>query len=219
MRAARWMARELVLTATNEPRAAIGEVISVGAQAYHGARDAYAGSQDLTRGGRFGRARVPVSVGGEIFHGISDKRDALELLRAGYGDLRADLAKGAPAGTTAADSVLATLHAFDLFYERELDSAFIRWATEWATYQAWWQRLRSLREAARAAGVAITSPEPPPLPKTVWQRGAEGIGSRIDAALYLGRGAAFFTMTTMGVWGLFTALRSIRDLKILGIEK
>jgi hypothetical protein len=183
VRASRWLAHELVAGVTARPFAAAHGAHAHAAGLASAARMAHRGAAELRRGGRFGvRGEVETSIGGELAHGISDKRDALEVLRAGYADLGKDLLAAAPTGEIAG-SIRATLDAFDLFYDREIDSMLIRWATDWSTYQAWWARLRSLRETCRAAGIALSSADPVPLSRTLWQRGAEGVGSRVDAAL------------------------------------
>lgn len=218
MRAARWLAHELVAEVTYPPFRKAQAIEAAVSGAIDNARRGFAGISHVTRGGRFGaRQQIRTSVGGEVFHGVSDKRDALVVLRTGYDDLRRDLLAAAPTGHIA-DSIRDSLANFDLFFDRESDSVLIRWATEWPTYQAWWARLRELREECRAAGIPLSSADPPPLPSTVWQRGADGTGSRLDAALSLARGSAYTVMGLMGMWGLFAALRSLRDLKAIGID-
>jgi len=176
------------------------------------------------RGGRSGdRAELRVGPGGllqsaisgEYVHGTGDRHSALEILRDGYRALGADLAAPELALSPLAISGRAAIAAWMLFLERQDESTLIRWATDWSAYQAWWERLRTLRETLAAAGVPLVSPPPPALPKTIWQRGEDGTGSKVDAALSLGRTSAFAVMTGMGVWGLVAALRSLRELHLL----
>lgn len=50
-----------------------------------------------------------------------------------------------------------------------------RFATDWSEYERWRDRLVSLWNAARGAGSGfhVTSPEPPPLPSTIWDSASE----------------------------------------------
>ena len=86
----------------------------------------------------------------------------------------------------------------------------------WKIYQRWWDRLHRARELARSRGVILTSPDPVPLPKTVWQRGADGTGSTLDAWISLGRKVFFGTLAVTGAWGLYHAIyRTRADLRHL----
>ena len=84
-------------------------------------------------------------------------------------------------------------------------------ATSWETFEQWWERLKQLRSQARAHGIALQSAEPIPLPKTIWQQGAEGKGSEATAVLGVLKIGALSALTIMGAAGLFAAVHSLRS--------
>lgn len=212
-RAARWLGHEAIATVTARPFAVGVRAWADAADVAQNARMAARGIGRVTRGGRFGaRTQIPTSIGGELFHGVSDKRAALDLLSPAFAHLAADVAKGPPELAAAAR---VTLDQWAMFAARQEESHLVRWATEWETYQAWWERLRDLRELARSQGVPLTTSDPPPLPRTLWQRGAEGTGSKLDAALTFTRDNAYAVLGVLGLWGLYTSIRNARILDLL----
>jgi hypothetical protein len=135
-----------------------------------------------TRGVRF-LSRQPV-IGADWYHGASDRREALAQLRGDFDHLRGELGSAPSAIATA---LAPTLEAFDAFYDAETESTLAPWITEWSVFEAWKERIAWARMAARAAGVALTSPEPANLPKTTWERGQDGTGTGTDRAFVFGR--------------------------------
>ncbi len=211
-RAARWVAREVVtgLAAPITNCAADGfECAAAGVTAGRrawvggvGVHDAYAGK--------------PL-VGGEWSHGGADRRNALAQLgidtQAFYDDLTRVAVADADVHwiTTNVAPALAEWHNF---VARMAASQLASYVTKWSVFEGWWQRLHRLRDEARARGITLTSPDPIPLPKTIWQRGADGTGSNFDAWVSLGRKSVFGAMTVIGLVGLYSMIRRLRgDLR------
>lgn len=145
-------------------------------------------------GGRDLAAEPLHVVGQEWFHTVADRQRAIGQLTSGFQALTTDLAAWHAANPTAANAsasaqwiaadVTPTLEEWKGFAEHESSSWWVRAATGWDAFEDWYDRLKRLRELARAHGIALQSSEPLPLPKTIWQRGAEGKGS--EAAAWLG---------------------------------
>ena len=171
-------------------------------------------------GGR-DEAQKPLSVvGQELFHTVADRTRAVASLSTGFQALANDLAvwqtanqdhpdASATAQWLAAD-VTPTLDEWRSFVEHESRSWWTKLATSWETFEEWWNRLRQLRALARAHGVKLQSVEPSPLPKTIWQKSAEGKGSEATALLGVLKIGALATLTVMGVAGLYAVIREIR---------
>jgi hypothetical protein len=171
--------------------------------------------------GGYAEAEKPPSlVGQELFHGIADRKRAIAALSTGFRALANDLAvwqaanAGAPdASSTAqwlAADVTPTLEEWRSFAEHEDKSWWTKIATSWETFEEWLTRLRQLRALARAHGVVLQSPEPTELPKTIWQKGAEGKGGEATALLGVLKIGALGALTIMGIAGLYAAIREIR---------
>ena len=158
------------------------------------AATAYVQGQDLVRGARFmriglegvkshGRRGEHVISAGEWFHGASDRVNALSQLGIDFANFHGDLERHAvtPADATwVITEVIPAFQAWDEFLRRQAEGTLTSWVTEWSVYETWEARLRRLRELARARGIILESPEPLPLPKTIWQRGEQGEGSPLD---------------------------------------
>ena len=148
--------------------------------------------------------------------GISDREIALVLLEAGFAEFRADVEPrvdepGAPATRAqwwSADAlpVLSDWEAFRAHASSWVERA----ATEWSTYEDWLTVLRQLRSGARAQGLLLSSHEPGRLPETVFERGARGHGSKIEAAWTIGRVLLY---TAVGGAGLLSLWALARDLR------
>ncbi len=106
--------------------------------------------------------------------------------------------------------VTPTINEWHQFLERQLGSWWSRAATDWGAYEDWWDRLRRLRELARAHGIVLTSPEPVPLPKTIWQRGTSGRGNEAAVTMGLLKMGIAAALGITGIVGFYAILRDIR---------
>jgi hypothetical protein len=106
--------------------------------------------------------------------------------------------------------VTPTLEEWNEFVAHEGRSWWTKLATSWETFEQWWDRLKQLRSLARAHGMELQSAEPVPLPKTIWQQGAEGKGSEATAVLGVLKIGALSALTIMGAAGLFAAIHNLR---------
>jgi hypothetical protein len=194
-------------------------------RARDGARGVYRATRAIG-----GRDAPPLAqVGQEWWHGAEDRTRAITQTTADFhalaGDLmtalaaRRDAAAANPTpeavAAVAADAhwltadVQPTLEEWTKFVARESESPLTLVATDWTTFEGWQDRLKRLRELARARGFVLTSPEPAALPKTVWERGAEGAGG---PAAWLGiiKVVAAAAVGIAGFAGLYAALRPRR---------
>jgi hypothetical protein len=152
-------------------------------------------------------------MAGEWFHGTGDRANALAQIGIDAQALERDLDSAA---TTDADRAwlaevaAPTFSAWKDFLARTAANRVAAYTTEWSVYLSWQARLKSLRDFARARGLVLTSPEPQPLPRTVWERAASGEGSKLDGYLALGKTAIVAAITLTGVVGFYTI---VRDLK------
>lgn len=198
----------------------IERVESLGTRAASGTRDLLRSTTVGWRAGVNGRGalaheRAARDTG--VFHGDDDKERALAALDRAFDRFRADVeprasSVGAPPARAQwwrAD-VVPVLSDWRLFREHQGSSWVNRLATEWSTYEAWMTRLRLLRTEARVQGMALESPEPDPLPETIFDRGGHGTGSRLDTAWTLGRVVLYAAVGAAGVWSLYTVYRDAR---------
>jgi hypothetical protein len=109
-----------------------------------------------------------------------------------------------------AADVTPTLEEWNAFVTHEGRSWWTKLATSWETFEQWWDRLKQLRSLARAHGIMLQSAEPVPLPKTIWQQGAEGRGSEATAILGVLKIGALAALTIMGAAGLFSAIHNLQ---------
>jgi hypothetical protein len=176
-------------------------------------------------GGR-GEAQKPLDVvGQELFHTVADRTRAIAMLSTGFKALSNDLAvwqtanKDLPGATATAQwlaaDVTPTLDEWRGFAEHESRSWWTKIATSWETFEEWWNRLRQLRSLARAHGIMLQSVEPVPLPKTIWQKSAEGKGSEATALLGVLKIGALGVLTIMGAAGAYAVLRELRPKRVV----
>jgi hypothetical protein len=217
-------ARDRTIGATLRPMMpAIGDV-------YSGARGArrlwYAGK---VIGGRREAEKPPTQIGQELFHTVADRERAITQIGTGFRALVSDLAvwqtanMGHPdAGVNAqwfAADVTPTLEEFNDFVEHERGSWWTRLATSWDTFEGWWERLRQLRALARAHGIMLQSAELLPLPKTIWQKSAEGKGTEATAVLGVLKIGVLSALAVMGAAGLYGAIRGLRSKAKAAIDR
>lgn len=172
-------------------------------------------------GGRDQAGRPATEIGQELFHTVGDRERAIAQLSTGFKALSNDLAvwqtsnKEQPSASSTAQwlaaDVTPTLEEWNEFIEHERRSWWTKLATSWDTFEQWWERLKQLRALARAHGIALQSAEPVPLPKTIWQQGAEGKGSEATAILGVLKIGAFSALAIMGAAGLYSAIRNLRS--------
>lgn len=187
-------------------------------QASNGAQRWWAGSRAI--GGRTEAQRHVTEVGQELLHTVADRARALTQISTGFRALASDLAvwwasnKDQPEASTRAQwlaaDVTPTLEEWNEFVTHEGRSWWTKLATSWETFEQWWDRLKQLRSMARAHGMELQSSEPVPLPKTIWQQGAEGKGSEATAVLGVLKIGALSALTIMGAAGLLSAIHNLR---------
>jgi hypothetical protein len=114
-----------------------------------------------------------------------------------------------------AADVTPTLEEWRAFVSHQNESWWTKAATSWETYEEWWDRLRTLRSLARAHGILLQSAEPVPLPKTIWQRGAEGKGSEATAILGVLKVGVFAALSITGAVSLLAIIRDARPRSII----
>lgn len=188
-------------------------------RAASGTRNAGRGLRGLHQIGVAERAarQPPVLVAGELYHSDEDRAHAVAALDLAFAQFRADVELRATGlGTPPARAqwwrvdVLPMLDDWALFRDHE-SSWVSRVATEWSTYEAWLTVLRGMRSSARAQGLVLTSPEPERLPQTVFERGAAGRGSKLDAAWTIGRVLLYTAVGAAGIAGIYTVWRDLRS--------
>lgn len=196
--------------------------VDVASRASQAASRWWTGSRGL--GGR-DAAQLPLTqVGQEFFHTVADRMRALSTLATYFTVLVTDLSTwqlanvDKPQASTSAQwfaaDVTPTLEEWRAFVGHQEESWWTKAATSWETYEEWWDRLRMLRSLARAHGILLQSAEPVPLPKTIWQRGAEGKGSEATAILGVLKVGVFAALTITGAVSLLAILRDLRPRKI-----
>jgi hypothetical protein len=192
--------------------------------AYRGGASAYRGLVGVAtlppRGARFGGAaassRPGHRVGGQWFHGAGDRHDAIAAIDATASVLERDLAT-VPASLSAwvNGSARPELEHWFAFRDVLTASASALFATTWGTINEWRDRITDLRDLVAVAGGTVTAPPVPELPQTLWERAEQGGGDTFDRWLTIARGSAYTILAVMGVWGLFTALRSLRRVQLV----
>jgi hypothetical protein len=152
----------------------------------------------------------PTRVAGLIFHGPGDRRAALEQLGLDWISFEKDIiASNADADFITID-ISPALAGWTDFLNKIRASPVALYTVEWSTFESWQTRLFRLREAARARGIHLTSIEPTPLPKTIWQRGGDGTGTQLDTWLTFGKVIVFGMIAITGVVGFFSLARDAR---------
>ena len=180
-------------------------------------------------GGRAEAEKPPAQIGQELFHTAADRDRAISQLSMGFRALANDLAvwqtsnKDHPDASKIAQWIAAdvtpTLEELNAFVAHEKKSWWTKIATSWETFKGWLDRLKQLRALARAHGVSLQSAEPMPLPKTIWQHGAEGTGSEATAILGVLKIGAFTALGIMGAAGLYAAISRLRSRAESAVEQ
>lgn len=190
----------------------VGAEIGLARRAYSGTRGAYQGARGLAHY----RGMTSAQVGSEWFHSVADRSRAVHQLNTDFQVLIADLAATVTANPTPSAAqwlsadVTPVIKDWTDFAQRETASWFTRAATDWPAFETWLMKLRRLRELARSHGIALTSPEPLDLPKTVWDRAASGNGDEVVSWLGVARVVGLGVVGVAGVIGLFTLWRDLK---------
>lgn len=191
--------------------------IDIASRTGRAGRHLWTGTQLM--GGRDEAEKPLAVVGQELFHTGADRTRAIATLSTGFKSLSNDLAvwqmanKELPTTTATAQwldaDVTPTIEEWNLFAMQATGSWWRKVATSWDTFENWMLRLRQLRSLARAHGVVLQSSEPPPLPKTVFQRSEEGNGSEGAAMLGALKIGAATVLTIMGAVGVLAVTREL----------
>lgn len=178
-----------------------------------GARDAYRGSKLFRDRG----ATPYAKVGSDWFHSIADRQRAVAQISTDFQTFTNDLASWIPGHDAAAAqwvdaSVTLTLKEWATFAAHESSSWWVKAATNWTAFEEWQERLKRLRELARAHGIVLSSAEPVDLPRTVWEQGANGEGNQVASILGVLKVAAVGALAITGAMTLLSGLRDLRGL-------
>lgn len=179
------------------------------------ARGCY-GRNQITRG----NAQGAPQVSGEWFHSVEDRQRALEQITAGFQALQteilnwqghADPQRARAFGQWLEVDVAPALAAWNAFADREQKSWLAKAVTSWQTFVAWRERLRNLRQLARAHGIVLESPEPPLLPTTIWEKSDLGTGNELAPLVGASKIAFRSVLTVIGVITVYTLARDARN--------
>lgn len=203
-RAARWLGREIAIGLAAPMTNVAADGYAIADNGYVAAEQAYRGTRGLGR----------VVVGGEFWHGGGDRKNALAQIGTDFITFRNDLTAtaGPEDATWIAADVAPTFAEWQNFVARMAESGIASYVTEWSVFESWAGRLKRLREAARARGIHLESPEPEALPQTVWQRGATGTGSSLDVWIAAGKTAVFGAIAITGTIAFFSILKDLHGL-------
>lgn len=204
---ATWCAHEAAATVTAPIVTRGARIYVAGQAAARGARFIYVGAEGVKSHGRRGEQTISA---GEWFHGSSDRMNAIAQLGIDFAALHGDLERHAISAQDAAwviTEVVPTFQAWEAFVVRQANSSLAPWVTEWSVFETWEGRLRRLRELARARGLVLDSPDPMPLPKTIWQRGEQGEGSPLDTWFGLLKTAILGAVAITGFASFYIVLR------------
>ena len=187
-------------------------------RAQHGAQRWWCATDAIRRSSE---KRPLTEIGQALFHSVGDRERVIQQLSTGFKALVNDLAiwqstnmehpdASSNAQWLAAD-VIPTLDEFNEFVAHEQKSWWTKLATSWETFEGWFDKLKQMRALARAHGIVLQSPEPQPLPKTIWEKTEEGKGSESMAILGVLKIGALGALAIMGAAGFYGAIRNLRS--------
>ena len=197
---------------------AVWPLVDDAVRAQHGAQRWWCASGAIKRSAD---KRPITEIGQALFHSVGDRERVIQQLSADFRGLVNDLAiwqstnmdhtdASSNAQWLAAD-VIPTLDEWNAFVDHEKKSWWIKLATSWDAFSSWWEKLKQLRALARAHGITLQSPEPQPLPKTIWEKTEEGKGSESMAILGVLKIGALGALAVMGAAGFYGAIRNVRS--------
>ncbi len=201
-RAARWLGKEIATGLAAPVTNAVADGYAIAENGYIAADQAYRGGRGLRR----------VVVGGEFWHGGGDRRNALAQIGTDFITFHNDLIRNATSDICVEwikDDVAPTLAEWQNFVSRMAASSLASYVTEWSVFESWWNRLTKLRAAAKAKGIKLDSPDPEPLPQTVWQRGANGTGTSLDVWIAAGKTAVLGAIAVTGILAFYSISRDV----------
>ena len=201
------VAYELAAPRVEQVREAQAKIIVAG----DSARSIWRGGQGLREMGG-GRGARHYSAG-EFWHGASDRRAAISQLAIDFKTFQHDLSSGDLSDRDrewVATVCTPTFESWAAFAGTENASALAAAMTEWSVFESWWERLRRLRELARARHIQLESPEPVRLPRTVWERAATGTGSDADVWISALKTGILGAMAIVGAASLYSIVRDFK---------
>lgn len=195
----------------------INRVQEMGQRVGRGTKLAARGIVGMHKQARRGRMKEIAEhvVAGDLLHGDGDRVRALAQLETEWLTFSMDLLRAMNAGQRTYDqwvqvNVVPTLHDWEAFRAQEMAAWTTRLTTSWSAFEQWQERLRRLRELARVQGVELASPEPTPLPKTVWEKGEAGSGGTTDVLWTLLKTCVY---AAVGITGVVTLYAVVRDMR------
>lgn len=210
----------------------IDSVKELGTRARTSAGRAWRGTSALHRDAARGRARAGAStdaaqgsviINGALFHSDDERVAALAQLEVDFTALVADIHRAAQdpqlkaqpdrARAVAAwleTDVLPAMAEWETFRRHEVESWVNRFATDWDVFESWLAKIIRLRELARVQGVRLTSGEPKPLPKTMFEQGTHGGGTAGGAFWTAIKTVIYGVVGIVGVVGLYGVAKDLK---------
>ena len=185
-------------------------------KAKRGVSDVFRGLKGMQSRGDLDKSHA--AVGQEWWHSVNDRKHAVSELSEGFLALAADLANAVAERQHPADAqwidldVTPALKEWQAFAKRESASWWTRAATKWEAFESWADKLKQLRQLARARGIDLHSPEPEPLPRTVWERAQNGQEDGPAAWLGIAKTVVFTSITVLGAISLYGVLAGHRTI-------
>lgn len=221
-RGLRWIGKEIAIGLAAPVTNAAADGFAIASNGWIAADQARRGARGLSRSAadlravRTARPReASVIVGGELWHGGDDRRNAIASIGLDFLAFHTDVIKNASSDVCRewiADDVAPVLAEWQNFVARMAASTLAAYVTEWSVFETWFDRLVRLRQAAKAKGIHLDSPEPTPLPQTVWQRGANGTGSSLDVWIAGGKTVVFGAIAITGIAAFYSIIRDVHGL-------
>ena len=160
------------------------------------------------------------AVGQQWFHSVQDRQRALDSITSALSALATEVVRWHERNPAAVQDaalvqwvesdVLPTVQEWNAFAARERASWWVRAATSWDTFMHWHERVRDLRQLARAHDIVLQTPEIEPLPKTIWEKSDEGTGSEIAPWFGIAKVAIGAAITIAGAATLFSVIKEWR---------
>lgn len=158
-------------------------------------------------------------IGQEWFHSVGDRQLALDSISRSleaiatevvrWHDEHPEMQRAASVQWVESD-VIPTVREWNAFAARERRSWLVRAATSWNTFVHWHERVRNLRQLARAHGIVLDTAELEPLPKTIWEESDDGTGTNFQSWLGIGKLVFGAAVTIAGAATVISVVRSLR---------
>lgn len=180
----------------------------------------YDGTRKVISGAQLVRANRRHAVGQDWFHSVKDRQRALDSITAGLTQIATEIVQWhdqhpeqmqrESSVQWVESDVLPTVREWNEFASRERASWLVRAATSWGTFVHWQERVRNLRQLARAHGIVLETPELEPLPKTIWEESDNGTGNQVSSWLGIGKLVFGAAVTIAGAATVISVVRSLR---------